>query len=132
MIDTFVCVGSVDPASKATSAPPASLAVRTTAADATDAKAAAGKGKGAAAPAAKGGKAAAGKVAKGKGAKAEEAAEAMEVDEKEGGEVAAGAAPVEGHPMSNVALATMDIFAGCGGLSEGFHQVGGVGGGAHP
>ncbi len=52
----------------------------------------------------------------GKGAKAgssKEAAEPMEVDGQEG----AGAA-------DGVAMRSLDIFAGCGGLSEGMHQAG--------
>jgi hypothetical protein len=35
-----------------------------------------------------------------------------------------GAAAQDKQPDASLALATMDIFAGCGGLSEGMHQVG--------
>lgn len=52
----------------------------------------------------------------GKGAKAgssKEAAEPMEVDGQEGAGAAGG-----------VAMRSLDIFAGCGGLSEGMHQAG--------
>jgi DNA (cytosine-5)-methyltransferase 1 len=118
-IDVFQCIGSFVRSSKSFGPVPADLAVpehlkvkcKRSAQDGMDASAttaAKGKGKGKAAaddaPAA----AAALTAAKGKGKAS--VAEAF----------SGGKFPGE----NGVALATMDIFAGCGGLSEGMHQAG--------
>lgn len=97
-IDTFECAATFTRKGKKFSDPP-ELAIPEDLQDCQPA-AAANKGKG---------KAPAGD--KGKGKVGEEAAD--------------GAAPGARYPGDDgVALATMDIFAGCGGLSEGMHQAG--------
>jgi DNA (cytosine-5)-methyltransferase 1 len=94
-VSTFEVVGTFDPTTKATSATPAEFAP-----GATTSKAA-NKGKGKASAADKG---------KGKAPAADGAG--------------ASADAAEGAVDDSLAMATMDIFAGCGGLSEGMHQAG--------
>lgn len=93
-LPTFEVVGTFDPASKAVSAVPAEYA-----------------------PGASGSHAASSGKAKGKAA----------ADDKGKGKASA-AANSSGADKSvsddGLAMATMDIFAGCGGLSEGMHQAG--------
>ncbi|MEW5318123.1 MAG: hypothetical protein WDW38_009370 [Sanguina aurantia] len=105
-LDTFRCTGSFNPAKpEALGPPPASLSH-------TDIPAAAEKGKGKAATA-----------DKGKG-KASSAAAAAAAGSSKGGNLKEDEEEDEEAEPCAVSLATMDIFAGCGGLSEGMHQTG--------
>lgn len=106
-VDVFRCTGSFNPARPEALGPaPASLAHDDAAIAATTA---AEKGKGAKAAAADKGKGSKASAAAATAAGSSKGAEKEEEDEEE-------------EPCA-VTLATMDIFAGCGGLSEGMHQV---------
>lgn len=112
----FWCTGSYDPGNPAAgvTAAPSTLR-RSSSAPAAAAAADAGGAKGKAARGGAKGKAAQEAAAAAAAATAKKAGEAeRQLDQEDEQEVPDGA----------VALATMDIFAGCGGLSEGMHQAG--------